>query len=240
MCELVVAAYDSPRPFADLADVAAGLERYGEAGFGWGVAWLDDRAKRVEARRGLGRFTDEAHGDGSLLAVRSRRFLVHLRRPTRLSTIQMADTQPFLDEGRSAWCHNGYLERAEAHRAEYDDVLEGRADSEIGWRYFLERVAATTVEAALEEVDIRFGGRVNLAYLDADGLLSVYSRNDTNRMWRYRLEEGSLASTDLHSDDNSLFDLVVPGASDRTRIWAGESWRLGEPVAATESAELAG
>lgn len=234
MCEMLAASFREARPFAELAGIAAGLEEYGLGSFGWGVAWLDEDAG-VAGIRGLGRFRDEGEHNEALLAISSRRFLVHLRRPSQLSTIQMADTQPFFEGSDSAWCHNGFLERAEELRPAYARLLEGRADSEVGWRYFLERrdAGADAVEA-LAAVDDAFGGKVNLGYLGADGELALYSQNATNRMWRFALGDASLATTDLHSDDRSVFDLVIPQATDPERIAQGTGFLL----AAADVADL--
>lgn len=233
MCELLVASFDEPRPFADVAPVAAGLERFGVAGFGWGVAWLEEsggHAHVVRHVRGLHRFRDEGLRD-ALLAQVSRRFLVHLRRPSQLSTVQMADTQPFVDAGRSAWGHNGYLEQAETLRKTFAGRLHGRADSEVGWQFFLDRVASgLDALDALRAVDDTFGGKVNLAYLAAAGELCIYSRNETNRMWTFRVDGARLAATGLHSADSSLFDLVVPRASERQLVDPGTALRLAGPL----------
>lgn len=232
MCELLVAAFEAPKPFRALAPVAAGLEEFGVAGFGWGVAWLDESAGEVHAVKGLGRFREERQCNATLLTQESRRFVVHLRRPSQLTTVQMADTQPFLDEGRSAWCHNGFLARAEELRPQFTGRLQGRADSEVGWQFFLDRMAmGTTSLDGLRAVDDEFGGKVNLAYLGQDGELSIFTRNDTNRFWRFSLDEGEMAATDLHSSDSSLFDFVVPRATDRELLVPGSAVRLAGPSA---------
>ncbi|MGH9303605.1 MAG: class II glutamine amidotransferase [Acidimicrobiales bacterium] len=218
MCEMLAAWFPEAHPFAELASSAASLEEYGLGGFGWGVAWLDPSGS-VVGRRGLGRYRDEGPSDNVLSKVASTRFLVHLRRPSRLSTVQMADTQPFLDDSRSAFCHNGFLERAEEMRHLYQGRLHGRADSEVGWQFFLDRRAAGAESgAALRAVDEAFGGNVNLGFLGADGELALYGHNPTNFMWRFRLGSGLLAATSLHSDDDSLFELVFPGATGRERL----------------------
>ncbi len=236
MCELVAAASLEPRPFGDLAEEVAKVEHYGVASFGWGVAWLDDEAGVVRRSRGLGRFEEEALADRSLLENMSSRFLVHLRRPSRLSTLQLADTQPFADDERLAWCHNGFLDRAEELRPAYAARLSGAADSEVGWQFFLDRIAeGVEVPSALRAVDDAFGGRVNLGYLGADGELSLYSRNDTNGMWRFASDEVSYVVTELHSDDASLFKLVFPRARDRVRFEPGSGFTL-----ASRKAALAG
>jgi predicted glutamine amidotransferase len=231
VCELLVAAFDVPRPFHQLAPIVTRLEQLGLGGFGWGVAWLDDGAGEVRGAHGLHRFADEAREAPGLATRISRRFMVHLRRPSKLSTIQMADTQPFVARQRGAWCHNGFLERAEAARQAFGQRLHGQADSEVGWQFFLDRLAAgLDPRSALRSVDEAFGGRVNLAFLGVDGELSVYARNETNRMWRYTLDGGTAVSTSLHSDDTSLFDLVVPQAGERERLELGSAVRIGAPA----------
>ncbi len=215
MCEMLAASFAEARPFSELAAYAAGLEELGVAGFGWGVAWLDGDGT-VRGTKGPGRFVDEGRHDTDLLARRSTRFLVHLRRPSRLSTLDMADTQPFFDGTDSAFCHNGLLARAEELRHRYSALLEGRADSEIGWRFFLdERAAGADTCTALRALDETFGGNMNLGVLTSSGELALYTRNATNRMWHFRLASAALASTDLHSDDDSLFERVFPVATDR-------------------------
>lgn len=220
MCEILVVAWPQPRPFEELVRSTVELERLGLGGFGWGVAWLADGD--VQRVRGLGRFGEQARDCEQLAAARSDRFLVHLRRPSRLSTIALPDTQPFLLPGRHAWCHNGYLNRADGLRDRWAGRLEGRADSEVGWLHFRDRLAAgDTPERALHSVDETFGGHVNLAYLGIDGTLAVYSHNSSNHFWRFRLGDGEAASTALHSDDDSLFNWIFPDAVDRHRIPVG-------------------
>lgn len=219
MCETLAAALPEPVPFAHLADYAADLERFGLGGWGWGVAWLDEDDGRIKVVRDTGRFVDQGRGDERLLRLRSRRFLVHLRRPSRLSTVAMADTQPFVAKGRYAFCHNGFLERAEQLRPRYADKLAGRADSEVGWVFFDEQLAAgVSPETALRQVDEAFGGNVNLGYLGEDGTVAVYSQNKENAIWQFRLGDADVAATALHSADESLFSLVFPSATDRRQI----------------------
>jgi predicted glutamine amidotransferase len=230
VCELLVATFETPRPFRVLAPIASCLEELGVAGFGWGVAWLDDQAREVRAMKGVGRFREEGRRRAALPTTTSRRFVVHLRRPARLSTTQLADTQPFVDEGRSAWCHDGLFARAEELRPAFVDRLRGQADSEVGWQYFLDRSAegADAVDA-LRSVDDALAGRVNLAYLGRDGEMAIYSRNDANRFWRFSLDGGRMAATGLYSSDNSLFDFVVPRATDRELVPPGRAMRMAAP-----------
>jgi predicted glutamine amidotransferase len=232
MCELLAAAFPEPEPFGSLVPVAEELERLGIAGFGWGVAWLEESgstdAPAVRVVKGLGRFQDQA-GGAMPEACSSRRFLVHLRRPSRLSTIQWADTQPFSAGTEHAWCHNGLLQRAEELRPRWENQLAGRADSEVGWAFFKEQLEAGVPAAeALRQVDQTFGGNVNLGYLDAGGTLLVFAHSATNPMWRFAWRGGSLAATSLHSDDRSLFDLIFRDASEVQRLAAGCGAEVGK------------
>jgi glutamine phosphoribosylpyrophosphate amidotransferase len=223
---MLAVAWAEARPFTAIHDLVATLEIYGLASFGWGVAWLGDSGK-VEVERGLRRFIDEAH-DSDLMQTSSTRYLVHLRRPNKLSTVQYADTQPFCREGEFAFCHNGYLDRAEALRPNYADRLAGGADSEVGWCFFQDRIDEGSAPAdALREVDETFQGKVNLGYLDSSGTLAVYSDNVANAMWRFNHLGADMVSTGVHSDDESLFTLVVPAAEDRRLVPVGTTVVLG-------------
>ena len=144
--------------------------------------------------------------------VASTRFLVHLRRPNKLSTVQYADTQPFTRDGEFAFCHNGFLDRAESLRASYADQLQGGADSEVGWCFFQSRIDEGVAPVdALREVDKTFQGKVNLGYLDRAGTLASIPTTPANPMWRFR-PRCDMVSTGIHSDDDSLFTLVFPKA----------------------------
>jgi predicted glutamine amidotransferase len=224
---MLAAAWPTPEPYTKLQDWVELLERFGLGSFGWGVAWLStDGEVRVE--RGLGRYCDEI-ADSGVLDVRSTRFLIHLRRPNKLSTVQLADTQPFSDGTDYAFCHNGFFDRAETLRPSYEDRLAGGADSEVGWCFVRDRLAdgADPLDV-LREVDETFHGRVNLGYLDRYGRLAVYSHNVANAMWRFTDRGADLASTALHSDDDSVFTLVYPDSTDRRLVPAGTAVLLGE------------
>jgi predicted glutamine amidotransferase len=226
VCEMLAVAWDEPRPFTAIHDLVCTLEIYGLGGFGWGVARLTETGK-VAVERGLKRYVDEAE-HSNVMHTTSTRYLVHLRRPNKLSTVQWADTQPFSRDGEFAFCHNGYLDRAESLRPSYADRLEGGADSEVGWCFFQDRIdeGAEPVDA-LREVDETFRGKVNLGYLDRAGALAVYSDNVANAMWRFRLLDGDVVSTGIHSDDDSLFSLVFPDADDRRLVPVGTGLVLG-------------
>jgi hypothetical protein len=234
VCELLAVAWERPVPFASLLERACRLEQWGIAGFGWGVAWQDESGA-IRVDRGLGRFQDEAPRRETLRSATGTRFLVHLRRPNLLSTVQLADTQPFPDGDVRAFCHNGYLERAEAHRPLYAEVLSGAADSEIGWAYLRERLASGMAPGdGLVAVDETFGGTANLGYLDDTGALLVYGRNAMNPIWTFGIASdgtaGTVATTSLHSADETVFDVVFPDARERALLPLGTTTHVGTPM----------
>ena len=147
----------------------------------------------------------------------SRRWLVHVRRPSRLSTVALADTPPFLVED-SAWafCHNGEFRRHNEYRSQLSDVLRGRADSEVGFRLF-ERLLGDelSVEEAIEEAHRRLEGNANVVYLGGDGRMVVRTAHQHNSVWTFDFEGGHWAVTALHSADESLFDMIFREAVHR-------------------------
>lgn len=227
MCEMLAVAWDEPGEYASLHEWVSALEIYGLGGFGWGVAWQSEDGS-VKVQRGLGRYFDEA-ADRELMRIRSTRFMVHLRRPNKLSTVQYADTQPFVRGCDYAFCHNGFFDRAETLRPSYLDRLEGGADSEVGWCFVQDRLDedASPVDV-LREVDETFLGKVNLGYLDSAGTLAVYTNNPSNAMWRFTANGADVASTSLHSDDDSVFNLVYPDSTGRRLVPTGTAMILGD------------
>ena len=227
MCELLAVAFDEPHPFAGVLPWARAIERFGIGGFGWGVAWLGDGA--VEGYRHPTSMQEDAAGADSLAEVTSTRFLVHHRRPNRLSTVQMADTQPFVEQGRFAFCHNGSFDRHAALRDRFAGRLHGRADSEVGFAYLAEGLGEGLDPAeALRSTHRELGGTANLGYLGRDGRLLAYGGYPKNVLWGFVLDGASVAATGLHSDDESLFDLVFPDAKDRCRV-EGDVKEVGGP-----------
>jgi predicted glutamine amidotransferase len=221
MCEILAVKWPGPRPFSAVAPWARAMEHYGSGRFGWGVAWLDEEAGgRVRVHIDTGQMAADQAVAGELGAVESTRFLIHFRRPTLLSTIQLADTQPFVTEGNSlAFCHNGLFAEREAFRPAYAGRMTGRADSQIGF-CMLQDMAGQGVPVcdALAMVHAKLGGNANLATLDAQGGVALFSRHQTNRFWTFRLGEAQIAATELHSPDDSLFTLIFPGADRRAVV----------------------
>ena len=219
MCEHFVARAARPFRLDELWPFTERLERFGIAGFGWGAAW------RAEGGLGVYRDTrafrdDPGHQD--IGAVETPAVLVHLRRPSRLSTLTYEDTQPFDDPaGRYAFSHNGDLRDYRHLRATYRAAgrIHGRADTEVGARWLEDAWSAgEPVGHLLGALHDRFGGQANLAVLTADGTPHHYAGNDENPVFAFRLGRIGIISTGIYSLDRSLFRYVAPGATERRLI----------------------
>jgi glutamine phosphoribosylpyrophosphate amidotransferase len=229
MCEHVVARSAETFALGDLWAVVEGLERYGLGGWGWGAAWTTADGV-LAAHRDPRSFRDDPAA-ADLAGVETTSLLVHLRRPSRLGTVGLADTQPFLDPaGRFAFSHNGDLREYHAMRRQYLEAgrIEGRADSEVGQRWLEDHWAdhgdATLALATMHD---RFDGQANLMALGCDGEAHVYAGNTENPVFTYRLGSVGLASTGLYSLDRSFFRLVAPGARSRRVVHPGHGVTLG-------------
>jgi predicted glutamine amidotransferase len=230
MCEVMAVAWDRPEPFGTVLPWASELERLGVAGFGWGVAWLEEGG--VRRYRNAASLAEDAAGAARLSEVRSHRFLVHLRRPSKLSTVQEADSQPFLGERHGcAFCHNGSFARAEELRECYAGRLHGRADSEVGFCLLQDLLDEGVSPAeALSRTLREMGGSGNLGYLGSDGTLLIMAGHPGNHVWRFRMPgTAEVVATALHSDDESVFDLSFTEATDRRKLASGEVVRVGGP-----------
>jgi predicted glutamine amidotransferase len=218
VCEILAVRWPDPRPFSALAGWARAMEYYGSGRFGWGVAWLDDGL--VARHRDPGSMGDDPAVDTGLAGVTSTEFLVHFRRPTLLSTIQISDTQPFLTAVQDlAFCHNGLFTEAESYRPAYADRLAGAADSEVGFCMLQDLVqAGTSICDGLAIVHAKLGGNANLATLDSRGVLALFSKHERNQFWTFRMGDADVAATELHSPDGSLFNLIFSGATDRAVV----------------------
>jgi hypothetical protein len=223
MCEILAARADRPFALADLWDVAAGLERYGLAGYAWGVAWVRPGGSLGEYRATRA-FRDDPARD-RVGATETTAALVHLRRPSRFSWLGMSDTQPFLDEaGRFAFAHNGELLRHRRFRATYRAAgrIHGKADSEVGMRWLEDAWAperpAAELLASLHET---MGGLANLATLEPGGAATMHAGNAENPVFGFRLGDLRVLATGVYSLDRSVFRLVAPGARERRLVGRG-------------------
>jgi hypothetical protein len=229
MCEHYIARAAEPFRLEELWSFTERLERFGIAGFGWGAAWIDGDG-RLRSYRDVRAFRDDPDGVAEVGAATTTAALVHLRRPSRLSTLAMPDAQPFDDPaGRYAFSHNGDLRDYRALRTKYrhEGRIHGRADTEVGARWledaWHDREAPAHLLAALHD---RFGGQANLAVLTADGTPHHYAGNSENPVFAFRLGPIGIVSTGIYSIDRSLFRFVVPRATDRRLVHLRETVSL--------------
>jgi predicted glutamine amidotransferase len=224
MCEQYVAVSSTPFRIGDLWPMTERLERFGLAGFGWGATWLD-AAGELRTHRHLETFRDDPERE-RLGAIETRALLVHLRRPSKFSTIGFPDTQPFDDPaGRYAFSHNGDLANDGAFRRRYRDEgrIHGKADTEVGARWLEDAWAsAASPVQALERLHDTFGGHANLAVLTRDGAAHHYAGNDENPVFTFDLPAAAgtvrLACTGMYSLDRSIFKYVAPEATTRRLV----------------------
>ena len=225
MCEQFIARAATPFRLDELWPFAGRLERFGIAGFGWGAAWIGPDG-RLASHRDLRAFRDYP-GHEAIGAVETTAVLVHLRRPSKLSTLTAPDAQPFDDPaGRYAFSHNGDLRDYRAYRVRYrgEGRIHGRADTEVGARG---RVDAWNpgepgphLLAARHD---RFGGQANHAVLSADGTPHHYAGNGENPVFTFRLGRIGVVSTGIYSLDRSLFRYVAPSATERRLVRDGST-----------------
>jgi glutamine phosphoribosylpyrophosphate amidotransferase len=223
VCEQFIARAADPFRLDELWPFTDRLERFGMAGFGWGAAWLTPDGA-IESYRNVAAFRDDA-GRDAVGAQQTTSVLVHVRRPSKLSTRQLADTQPFVDPGgRYAFSHNGDLSDVALARQRFQSEgrIAGRADTEVGARWLEDAWDdCGSPAAALRALHDRFGGEANLATLSQDGSVVHYAGNTENPVYAFRLGRIGVASTALYSIDRSLFQLAAPGAADRRVVRPG-------------------
>jgi predicted glutamine amidotransferase len=235
MCEHYVARSAEPFRLDELWPFTERLERFGMAGFGWGAAWLTPAAT-LDSHRDVRPFRDDPT-TADVGAIETTSVLVHLRRPSKLSTLQLADTQPFLDPaGRFAFSHNGDLReiRDARRRFQAEGRIHGRADTEVGARWLEDSWSTMSSPAeALRCMHETFHGQANLAVIRADGAAVAYAGNTENPVYTFRLGRIGIASTALYSIDRSLFRFAAPGATERRVVRPGGAVALDERGTAT-------
>jgi glutamine phosphoribosylpyrophosphate amidotransferase len=221
MCEHYIARAREPFRLDELWPFTERLERFGIAGFGWGAAWLDDDG-RLGSYRDVRAFRDDPDGQAHVGGRETTAALIHLRRPSKLSTLGLPDAQPFDDPtGRFSFSHNGDLRDYRSLRATYraQGRICGRADTEVGARWledaWRDDEPAAHLLAALHD---RFGGQANLAVLAADGTPHHYAGNGENPVFTFRLGRIGIAATGIYSLDRSLFRFVAPAATERRLV----------------------
>ena len=231
MCEQFVARSEEPFRIDALFPFIERLERFGIAGFGWGAAWLAEPGSpgRLASYRDLRAFCDDPGRQG-IGAIETSSLLVHLRRPSRLSTLTLPDAQPFADPaGRFAFSHNGDLRDYRGRRGEFQAAgrIHGRADTEVGQRWLEDAWRpGAAVPGLLAGLHAAFGGQANLAVLDQAGRASHYAGNSENPVFAFRLGSVEIASTGIYSLDRSFFRYVSPAGRDRRLVRLGSSVTL--------------
>ena len=239
MCEHFIARSAEPFQLRELWPFADRLERYGLAGFGWGAAWIDDDGA-LRSHRDVRAFRDDHEGGMAVGMERTTAALVHLRRPSKLSTLSLPDTQPFDDPaGRFAFSHNGDLRDYRSLRRTYQAQgrIHGRADTEVGARW-LEDAWREPADAPdrLRALHDAFGGQANLAVLTDDGTPVHYAGNTENPIFTFRLGRIGIASTGIYSLDRSVFRYAARGATERRLMRVGDIVTLdrnGTPIRAS-------
>ncbi|MEO7666249.1 MAG: hypothetical protein ABIU97_04360 [Dehalococcoidia bacterium] len=235
MCEHYVARAASPFQLSELWPFTERLEKYGIAGFGWGAAWLgkDGTLGSYRDRRA---FRDDP-GREEVGRVETSAALIHLRRPSKLSTLGMPDTQPFDDPaGRYSFSHNGDLLNTRQLRRRYREEgrLLGRADTEVGARWLEDEWHdGEPVAHLLGALHDTFGGQANLAVLTRGGDVYHYAGNRENPVFAFRLGEVGIAGTGLYSLDRSIFRFVAHGATERHLVSARTTVSLDQEGRAT-------
>jgi hypothetical protein len=224
MCEQYVAVAGEPFRIGELWPITERLERFGLAGFGWGATWLGADGE-LHSHRDIRAFRDDEARERVGGEV-TRALLVHLRRPSKFSTIGIPDTQPFDDPaGRYAFSHNGDLAREGPYRQRYREAgrIHGKADTEVAARWLEDEwPGAAGAPDALRKLHETFGGHANLAVLTRDGAAHHYAGNDENPVFTFDVGTGGvhvrLACTGMYSLDRSVFKYVVPEATNRRLV----------------------
>jgi glutamine phosphoribosylpyrophosphate amidotransferase len=238
MCEHFIARSAEPFRLDELWSFTERLERFGLAGFGWGAAWLGGDG-RLASYRDIRAFRDDP-GREPVGSAETTVALVHLRRPSRLSTLTLADTQPFDDPaGRFVFSHNGDLRDYRRLRTGYraQGRIHGRADSEVGQRWLEDTWHdGQPVARLLCSLHERFGGQANLAVLAADGTPHHYAGNGENPVFSFRLGRIGIVSTGLYSLDRSIFRFAAAGATERRLVRAGTCVSLDPDGSASSAA----
>jgi glutamine phosphoribosylpyrophosphate amidotransferase len=224
MCEHFVARAAEPFRIDELWPFSERLERYGLAGFGWGAAWLGGDGQ-LHGHRTICAFRDDPDGADRVGAQETTAVLVHLRRPSRLSTLDLPDAQPFDDPaGRFSFSHNGDFRDWRPLRTRYRDAgrIHGRADTEVGARWLEDEWRDDRSPAdLLATLHRQLGGQANLAILPRHGTPHHYAGNAENPVFAFSLGRIGIASTGIYSLDRSLFRFVAPGATARRLVRIG-------------------
>lgn len=237
MCELFAVASAHPFQMREYLRVARDLERWGIAGMGWGVAWIDAESGRLCCYASAHALRDDEQHAQAMSTAWTTRLVVHLRRPSLLSTCGQEDAQPFVASSPCfAFAHNGEFARHAEFRPRYASagVLHGKADTEVAFAHLVAVRQQADPPTSLTRLQADMGGRNNMLYLGEDGLLLAYAGNRENPIYRVQHGERQGITTSLYSRDRAVFDLVIPDAVDLGDLPPGQPILLA-PAAAPSS-----
>lgn len=218
MCEILLIRSSSGSPFklSWALSLARSVEYWGIAGFGWGVAWWDAGQERVSVYKREIALSQDDQAELILSDTSTPCALIHLRRPTLLSTVSNSDTQPFLNEQHGfAFAHNGVFSNK---YKQYQSILpqfrkqSGRADSIIGALLIADYLPNLSLPQALLKTHAALRGPSNIALIGPDCTAIIYAANRGNRLYRFSFQGCDIISTELHSPDDTLFRMVFPEA----------------------------
>jgi predicted glutamine amidotransferase len=180
--------------------------------------WTEENGALKRYRNAEGIRKDQLYSR-ALKGIASRDFLVHLRRPSLMTTISHRNAQPYVAPGHGlAFAHNGYFQHHDEHRAQFADQLEGTSDSEVGFRYFLTRLTEDSLPDALVKTHQVLQGKANIGVMRAGGEIWFYAGNSDNRAYTFMLDGMRFAATSLHSNDDFLFQTIFPQAASVAQI----------------------
>lgn len=218
MCEML--ALQSSKPFQLSTALQFGLtiEKFGIARFGWGVSWVQDGVLQ-NYRSELGLAEDE-QGQQQLAGQLATSCLIHLRRPSFLSTIALENSQPYLADGEFAFGHNGYLADHVLWREEFAEAVQGQSDSEMGFHLYRQRLATESPVDAINSTlrDTVGQGEANVIVLHRDESLVAAGSNERNPMYWFAGSDFTGIVTGLHSLDQYLFTHLLPWVERHTQI----------------------
>ncbi len=213
----------NPVEIQDVLNWSRLLDQYGLASFGWGITWTD--GNRLFRYRSVLGIRQDPTAEDALRGLLLTRGFIHLRRPSRMSTIGHLNAQPYQSpDARWAFAHNGYFARYREYVAAYQSELQGTSDSEVGFLLCRDQLSqGLSLEESLKETHRLLEGKANLMALDTEGRLAVYAGNPENFLYTFSVGTVHLAATSLHSPDHFIFDTIFPSAHTITRLPVGVS-----------------
>lgn len=213
MCEMMALKFENPTPIEQVLQYARQLDEYGVAGFSWGLVWRTQSGtlKRYRAVEGIRR---DPLVQQALSGVTSSEYLVHLRRPSLMTTISFLNAQPYLGMNEQvAFAHNGYFMRHHEYRSHYQSQILGTSDSEVGFAYYLDLLShGEDPTESLVKTHADLEGDANIGVIRSDGSLLFYAGHHDNRVYRFTMDGAKIVSTTLHSADDYVFQSIFARA----------------------------